>query len=85
MLSLHPFLDLSPDMHPIQTTYHFHWIAKGALECEVGRELISTDGEAHKRQRKSIKPGFTSAKIREYSDMFSDCAHKVWDIHQRLS
>jgi cytochrome P450 len=60
-----------------QTTYHVHWVAKGSIESEVGRGLLSADGDAHKRQRKSINPGFTSVKIREYSKIFTDCAHKV--------
>jgi cytochrome P450 len=43
----------------------------------VGSGLISSDGESHKRQKKAISPGFTSVKIREYTQIFLDCAHKV--------
>jgi hypothetical protein len=71
------FLVLEVDISHSQTTYHVHWVAKGSIESEVGRGLLSADGDAHKRQRKSINPGFTSVKIREYSKIFTDCAHKV--------
>jgi hypothetical protein len=44
---------------------------------KVGRGVIWADGETHRRQRKAIDPGFTSVKIREYTAIFYDCAHKV--------
>lgn len=39
--------------------------------------MIGADGASHKRQRKSISPGFTTVKIREYSATFQNCAQKV--------
>jgi cytochrome P450 len=39
--------------------------------------MIAADGQSHKRQKKAISPGFTSVKIREYTSIFYDCAHKV--------
>jgi cytochrome P450 len=39
--------------------------------------MIAADGESHKRQKKAISPGFTSVKIREYTSLFYDCAHRV--------
>jgi cytochrome P450 len=48
------------------------------LMAQVGLGLIASDGEDHKRQRKQISPGFTTAKIREYSELFFACSHKVY-------
>ncbi|KAG2068516.1 cytochrome P450 [Suillus decipiens] len=48
----------------------------------IGRGLLWSEGEAHRRQRKALTPGFSNAAIRELTSVFYDSAYKakaVWD------
>jgi hypothetical protein len=54
-----------------------HLLLLVAEPCQVGGGLIAADGEDHKRQRKQISPGFTTVRIREYSEVFFTCSQKV--------
>jgi cytochrome P450 len=44
---------------------------------QLGRGLLTADGDDHKRQRRIISPGFSSIKIKEYAEIFRDCTEKV--------
>nr|QEP49721.1 11-oxo-beta-amyrin 30-oxidase [Inonotus obliquus] len=48
----------------------------------VGRGLLWSDGESHRRQRKALTPAFSNAAIRSLTPVFFDSAYKVktaWD------
>jgi cytochrome P450 len=44
---------------------------------QMGRGILWSDGDSHKRQRKAMAPGFSNVKIREYTPIFYDAAYKV--------
>ncbi|KAG2366489.1 cytochrome P450 [Suillus spraguei] len=51
-------------------------------ETIVGRGLLWSEGEAHKRQRKALTPAFSNAAIRKLTSVFYDSAYKAkgaWD------
>ncbi|KAG2076362.1 cytochrome P450 [Suillus decipiens] len=51
-------------------------------ETTVGRGLLWSEGEAHKRQRKALTPAFSNAAIRKLTSVFYDSAYKAkgaWD------
>ncbi|KAG2127115.1 cytochrome P450 [Suillus clintonianus] len=55
---------------------------KLAVSITVGRGLLWSNGESHKRQRKAINPAFGPAAIRGLTYIFQDSAHKTmaaWD------
>ncbi|KAG1750208.1 cytochrome P450 [Suillus lakei] len=52
------------------------------IESSVGRGLLWSQGEAHRRQRKALTPAFSNAAIRELTSVFYDSAYKAkgaWD------
>ncbi|KAG1849944.1 cytochrome P450 [Suillus subalutaceus] len=52
------------------------------LESSVGRGLLWSQGEAHRRQRKALTPAFSNAAIRKLTSVFYDSAYKAkgaWD------
>ncbi|KAG2741072.1 cytochrome P450 [Suillus brevipes Sb2] len=52
------------------------------LEESVGRGLLWSQGEAHRRQRKALTPAFSNAAIRKLTSVFYDSAYKAkgaWD------
>jgi cytochrome P450 len=52
------------------------------LEASMGRGLLWSQGEDHKRQRKALTPAFSNAAIRQLTSVFYDSAYKVkgaWD------
>ncbi|KAG1766150.1 cytochrome P450 [Suillus occidentalis] len=52
------------------------------LEASVGRGLLWSQGETHKRQRKALTPAFSNAAIRKLTSVFYDSAYKAkgaWD------
>jgi cytochrome P450 len=52
-------------------------ILQTAIYNLVGKGVLWADGESHKRQRKSISPGFSNVKMREYTPIFFDAAYKA--------
>ncbi|KAG1849951.1 cytochrome P450 [Suillus subalutaceus] len=58
------------------------------LEATIGRGLLWSQGEAHKRQRKALTPAFSNAAIRKLTSVFYDSAYKAkgaWDTAIELS
>ncbi|KAA1478646.1 cytochrome P450 [Dentipellis sp. KUC8613] len=56
--------------------------SKAASERLLGRGIFWADGDSHKRQRKTMTPGFSNAAIRQITYVFFDSAYKVkaaWD------
>ncbi|KAG1873850.1 cytochrome P450 [Suillus subluteus] len=52
------------------------------IENLVGRGLLWSQGESHRRQRKALTPAFSNAAIRTLTSVFYDSAYKVksaWD------
>ncbi|KAG1885876.1 cytochrome P450 [Suillus fuscotomentosus] len=52
------------------------------LESSVGKGLIWSHGETHRRQRKALTPAFSNAAIRKLTSVFYDSAYKAkgqWD------
>ncbi|KAG1882722.1 cytochrome P450, partial [Suillus subluteus] len=52
------------------------------LESFIGRGLLWSEGEAHRRQRKALTPAFSNAAIRKLTSVFYDSAYKAkgaWD------
>ncbi|KAG2039485.1 cytochrome P450 [Suillus americanus] len=54
------------------------------LETSIGRGLLWSQGEAHRRQRKALTPAFSNAAIRKLTSVFYDSAYKArakgaWD------
>ncbi|KAG2146815.1 cytochrome P450 [Suillus clintonianus] len=52
------------------------------LEVSIGRGLMWSHGENHRRQRKALTPAFTNAAIRKLTSVFYDSAYKAkgaWD------
>ncbi|KAG1780538.1 cytochrome P450 [Suillus placidus] len=52
------------------------------LEGSIGRGILWSQGEAHRRQRKALTPAFSNAAIRKLTSVFYDSAYKVkgaWD------
>ncbi|KAG1821055.1 cytochrome P450 [Suillus subaureus] len=52
------------------------------LETSMGRGLLWSQGEDHRRQRKALTPAFSNAAIRKLTSVFYDSAYKVkgaWD------
>ncbi|KAG2039489.1 cytochrome P450 [Suillus americanus] len=52
------------------------------LERLIGRGLLWSAGEAHRRQRKALTPAFSNAAIRKLTSVFYDSAYKAkgaWD------
>ncbi|KAG2344474.1 cytochrome P450 [Suillus weaverae] len=47
------------------------------IENLVGRGLLWSQGESHKRQRKALTPAFSNAAIRKLTSVFYDSAYKV--------
>ncbi|KAG1815929.1 cytochrome P450 [Suillus subaureus] len=57
-------------------------ISLAILEPLIGRGVLLSDGENHRRQRKALMPGFSNAAIRKLTSVFYDSAYKVkgaWD------
>ncbi|KAG2367857.1 cytochrome P450 [Suillus spraguei] len=51
-------------------------------ETFIGRGLLWSEGEAHRRQRKALTPAFSKAAIRKLTSVFYDSAYKAkaaWD------
>ncbi|KAG1882733.1 cytochrome P450 [Suillus subluteus] len=60
------------------------------LEASIGRGLLWSQGEAHKRQRKALTPVFSNAAIRKLTSVFYDSVYKArakgaWDTIIELS
>ncbi|KLO13823.1 cytochrome P450 [Schizopora paradoxa] len=56
--------------------------AKKAIASIAGRNLLSAEGESHKRQRRALAPAFTAASLRSLTPVFFDSAYKAkaaWD------
>ncbi|KAG2151477.1 cytochrome P450 [Suillus clintonianus] len=52
------------------------------LEGSIGKGLLWSEGETHRRQRKALTPAFSNAAIRKLTAVFYDSAYKVkgkWD------
>ncbi|KAG2364256.1 cytochrome P450 [Suillus spraguei] len=52
------------------------------IENMVGRGLLWSQGESHRRQRKALTPAFSNAAIRKLTSVFYDSAYKAkaaWD------
>jgi cytochrome P450 len=52
------------------------------IENLVGRGVLWSQGESHRRQRKALTPAFSNAAIRKLTSVFYDSAYKVkgaWD------
>ncbi|KAG2039490.1 cytochrome P450 [Suillus americanus] len=52
------------------------------LETSIGKGLLWSQGEAHRRQRKALTPAFSNAAIRKLTSVFYDSAYKAkgaWD------
>ncbi|KAG2066949.1 cytochrome P450 [Suillus decipiens] len=57
-------------------------VSLALLEESIGRGLLWSQGEAHKRQRKALTPAFSNAAIRKLTSVFYDSAYKAkgaWD------
>ncbi|KAG2146818.1 cytochrome P450 [Suillus clintonianus] len=57
-------------------------IMSALLEASIGRGLIWSHGENHRRQRKALTPAFSNAAIRKLTSVFYDSAYKAkgaWD------
>ncbi|KAI9570092.1 cytochrome P450 [Boletus coccyginus] len=58
-------------------------LSKKTSENFFGRGLLWAHGEDHRRQRKSLTPGFSIAAIRQLTSIFYDSAYKAkeaWDV-----
>ncbi|KAL5488445.1 hypothetical protein ACEPAI_6563 [Sanghuangporus weigelae] len=56
--------------------------SKRLIENLLGRGLLWSEGESHRRQRKTLTPAFSNAAIRCLTPVFFDSAYKVkaaWD------
>ncbi|KAG1882712.1 cytochrome P450 [Suillus subluteus] len=63
-------------------TYVHTPLSSRLLESFIGRGLLWSEGEAHRRQRKALTPAFSNAAIRKLTSVFYDSAYKVkgaWD------
>ncbi|KAH0839441.1 cytochrome P450 [Lanmaoa asiatica] len=63
-------------------TYILTPFGKIATENFVGKGILSAKGESHRRQRKTLTPGFSNAAIRNLTSVFYDSAYKakgVWE------
>ncbi|KAG1785654.1 cytochrome P450 [Suillus plorans] len=52
------------------------------LESSIGKGLLWSQGETHRRQRKALTPAFSNAAIRKLTSVFYDSAYKAkgqWD------
>ncbi|KAK0227136.1 cytochrome P450 [Armillaria nabsnona] len=57
-------------------------ISRMFIEILFGKNLLWTEGELHRRQRKFLTPAFSNAAIRDLTYVFYDSAHKTssaWD------
>ncbi|KAG2144209.1 cytochrome P450 [Suillus clintonianus] len=57
-------------------------LALALTEVSIGKGLLWSDGEMHKRQRKALTPAFSNAAIRKLTSVFYDSAYKAkgaWD------
>ncbi|TFK59899.1 cytochrome P450 [Pluteus cervinus] len=57
-------------------------VLKKLVETLIGKGIVWSDGDAHKRQRKAMNPAFSNARVRESTPVFFDVAFKVksiWD------
>ncbi|KAI6017137.1 cytochrome P450, partial [Pisolithus marmoratus] len=52
-------------------------LARSFLEHTFGRGILWSQGEDHKRQRKSLTPAFSQAAIRNLTPIFYSSAHKA--------
>ncbi|KIK44321.1 hypothetical protein CY34DRAFT_642271 [Suillus luteus UH-Slu-Lm8-n1] len=52
-------------------------LALTLTETVVGRGLLWSQGESHRRQRKALTPAFSNAAIRKLTSVFYDSAYKV--------
>ncbi|KAG2147476.1 cytochrome P450 [Suillus bovinus] len=58
------------------------------VENLVGRGVLWSQGESHRRQRKALTPAFSNAAIRKLTSVFYDSAYKVksaWDTDLQSS
>ncbi|KAG2101113.1 cytochrome P450 [Suillus discolor] len=58
------------------------------IENLVGRGVLWSQGESHRRQRKALTPAFSNAAIRKLTSVFYDSAYKVksvWDTDLQSS
>ncbi|KAG2095662.1 cytochrome P450, partial [Suillus discolor] len=58
------------------------------LESSIGKGLLWSHGETHRRQRKALAPAFSNAVIRKLTSVFYDSAYKAkgqWDNVIELS
>jgi cytochrome P450 len=57
-------------------------VSLAVVETSIGRGLLWSQGEAHRRQRKALTPAFSNAAIRKLTSVFYDSAYKAkgaWD------
>ncbi|KAG2155793.1 cytochrome P450 [Suillus bovinus] len=57
-------------------------LSLAVLESSVGKGLLWSQGETHRRQRKALTPAFSNAAIRKLTSVFYDSAYKAkagWD------
>ncbi|KIJ12890.1 hypothetical protein PAXINDRAFT_14252 [Paxillus involutus ATCC 200175] len=63
-------------------TYVLTPLSKALFERGFGRGLLWSQGESHRRQRKSLTPAFSNAAIRKLAPIFYDSVYKAkgaWD------
>ncbi|KAG1882703.1 cytochrome P450 [Suillus subluteus] len=63
-------------------TYVLTPLALVLMEASMGRGLLWSQGEDHRRQRKALTPAFSNAAIRKLTSVFYDSAYKAkgaWD------
>uniref|UniRef100_P9WEJ0 Cytochrome P450 monooxygenase claO n=1 Tax=Ampulloclitocybe clavipes TaxID=56467 RepID=CLAO_AMPCV len=56
--------------------------ARSTIKNIVGRGLLWSEGESHRRQRKALSPAFSNAAIRRLTSVFFDSSYKMkaaWD------
>ncbi|KLO13810.1 cytochrome P450 [Schizopora paradoxa] len=56
----------------VQSTF-----SKRAIAAATGKNLLTADGESHKRQRRALAPAFTAATLRSLTPIFYDSAYKA--------
>ncbi|KAG2144262.1 cytochrome P450 [Suillus clintonianus] len=63
-------------------TYVQTSLTLATLEASIGRGLLWSEGENHRRQRKALTPAFSNTAIRKLTPVFYDSAYKAkgaWD------
>ena len=54
-------------------------LERDTLESILGKGLLTTEGETHKRQRKVLNPAFAMSYVRDIVPIFSEKANELVD------